>query len=50
MNAVLMIAALESTGRALVALMASVSPDEARLQPASGKWSMLEILCHLIAA
>lgn len=48
MNPNQMIDALECTGRALLALAASATPEEMRLRPAAGKWSMLEILCHLI--
>jgi hypothetical protein len=29
------------------ALVAGVSPEEARLRPTPGAWSMLEVVCHL---
>lgn len=48
MNAVRLVDALESTGRAIDALTAGISGEEARRRPAPGKWSMLEVLCHLI--
>lgn len=48
MNADRLFEALEGSGRAIDALMAAIPAAEARRQPAPGKWSMLEVLCHLI--
>ncbi len=39
---------LELTGKVIVELFAGISPDEARRRPAPGKWSQLEVLCHLL--
>jgi hypothetical protein len=38
---------LERFGPALAAVVAGLSPEEARFKPASGAWSILEIVCHL---
>lgn len=43
-----MILALETSGRAIGAFVDGVSAADARLRPAPGKWSILEVLCHLI--
>ena len=43
-----LIHALETSGAAIVAFAAGVSAADARVRPAPGKWSVLEVLCHLI--
>ncbi len=43
-----MSARLESSARAIEALVAPVDPELARFRPAPGKWSILEILGHLV--
>ncbi len=39
---------LSATPRAVHALCAGLRDDEARFKPASGAWSILEIVCHLV--
>lgn len=39
--------ALAASGAAIIALVAGVTPEQARWKPAPDKWSLLEILCHL---
>jgi hypothetical protein len=41
-------ARLEASARAIEALVATVEPELARFRPAPGKWSILEILGHLV--
>jgi hypothetical protein len=42
-----LIRSLESSGRCIVQFYESVSPAAAGFRPEPGKWSLLEILCHL---
>ena len=42
-----LVRSLEAGGAAIPALAAALSDDEARRQPAPGKWSVVEILAHL---
>lgn len=39
---------LERAPAVIAAMTAMVSPDDARLKPVSGAWSILEIVCHLV--
>lgn len=39
---------LEASGQAILALTAKLTPEEARQRHAPGKWSQLEVLCHLL--
>jgi hypothetical protein len=47
MNAVQVASQLASTPAAVRALLAGLPDDVARWRPAAGKWSLLEVLCHL---
>jgi len=39
---------LRRTGRSLLQHYDAITPDEVRWKEAAGKWSLLEILCHLV--
>lgn len=43
-----LIRALESSGRSIAAFVEGIPAAEACVRPAPGKWSVLEVLCHLI--
>lgn len=47
MNVAALIDRLERFPPVLTALVGMVTPEQARLKPASGAWSILEIVCHL---
>jgi hypothetical protein len=47
MDAMAIINRLERGGRAFPALVDGLTDDELRWKPASGAWSILEIVCHL---
>ncbi len=48
MNLEAVIRRMESFPAAVRASVAELSGDEARYKPASGAWSILEIVCHLV--
>lgn len=48
MNFPALIARLESFADELPVVVAGISDADARLKPASGAWSILEIVCHLV--
>jgi hypothetical protein len=48
MNPDALIHSLESFAEVLPAAVAGVSDADARVKPASGAWSILEIVCHLL--
>jgi len=47
-NAKKMVRSLRATEMRLPSLLHGVTVDEARWKPASGNWSILEIVCHLV--
>lgn len=48
MNPHLLIASLQQSGNAIVALLAGASDAMASFKPSPERWSMLEVLCHLV--
>lgn len=48
MNAPALIARLDSFADELPVLVSRLSETDARFKPASGAWSVLEIVCHLV--
>lgn len=39
---------LEHSGQAIVALVSHLETETARRRPAPGKWSILDVMCHLV--
>jgi len=48
MNNSALVARLETNPGAIISLVAHLSVDQARWRPAPDKWSILEVVCHLV--